>query len=56
MLTTQGDLLVFTQDYVFKSPSTAAGFALGQEANGRTAWVDATGRALRQIQEAESTG
>jgi hypothetical protein len=56
VLTAQGDLLVFTQDYVFKSPSAAAGLALGQEANGRTAWVDATGRTLRQIQEAASRG
>ncbi len=56
VLVGEGEKLVFAQDYVFKSPSTAAGLVLGQEANGRTAWVDAAGRTLRQIQEAESSG
>jgi len=55
VLVVQGERLVFAQDYVFSSPSTAAGVALGREANGRTAWVDAGGRTLRQIQEAESS-
>jgi len=47
VLVLQGERLVFAQDYVFSSPSTAAGVALGQEANGRTAWRDAAGRTLR---------
>lgn len=54
VLVAQGERLVFAQDYVFSSPSTAAGVALGREANGRTEWMDAAGRTLRQIQEAES--
>lgn len=42
----------FTQDYVFNSPSTAAGVVLGRSANGRIEWKDAQGRTLKEIQEA----
>src|SRR5262249_52831174 len=41
-----------TQDYVFNSPSTAAGVILGQSANGRVLWHDKNGRTLKDIQEA----
>ena len=44
---------VFNQDYVFSSPSTAAGVILGRSSNGRTEWKDASGRTLKAIQEAE---
>ena len=54
VLEAQGEMLVFAQDYVFSSPSTAGGLVLGQEVNGRTAWKDEQGRTLREIQEAES--
>lgn len=40
-----------TQDYIFNSPSTAAGVLLGRPANGRTEWKDAEGRTLKQIQD-----
>jgi len=56
VLVSQEERLGFAQDYVFSSPSTAAGVVLGREANGRTEWRDAAGRTLRQIQEAESGG
>ena len=56
VLEAQGEMLVFAQDYVFSSPSTAGGLVLGQEVNGRTAWKDEQGRTLREIQEAESAG
>jgi hypothetical protein len=55
VLVAQGVALVFAQDYVFTSPSTAAGVVLGRQANGRTEWREASGRTLREIQEAEST-
>jgi hypothetical protein len=55
VLVAQGESLVFAQDYVFTSPSTAAGVVLGRQANGRTEWREASGRTLREIQEAEST-
>lgn len=43
--------LQFTQDYLFSSPSTAAGVVLARSANGRTEWKDVTGKTLRQLQE-----
>ncbi|MBY0572850.1 MAG: GIY-YIG nuclease family protein, partial [Undibacterium sp.] len=45
-----GDHYVFTQDYSFSSPSTAAAIVLGRSANGRTEWKDASGRTLKEIQ------
>ena len=44
-----------TQDYTFASPSMAAGVMLGRSSNGRTEWKDSKGRALKDIQEAETT-
>lgn len=41
------------QDYIFSSPSTAAGVLLGKSSNGRTTWKDAKGRSLKEVQEAE---
>lgn len=48
--------LVFTQDYTFSSPSTAAGVVLGRSSNGRVEWKDARGRTLKAIQEAAVPG
>jgi hypothetical protein len=39
------------QDYVFDSPSTAAGVMLGRSANGRVEWKDSEGRTLKTLQE-----
>lgn len=44
---------VFDQDYVFQSPSTAAGVILGRSANGRIEWKTNDGKTLKQLQEAE---
>jgi hypothetical protein len=44
--------LRLTQDYVFNSPSTAAGVLLGRAANGRTEWRDASGRSLKELEQA----
>jgi predicted GIY-YIG superfamily endonuclease len=41
-----------TQDYTFNSPSTAAAVVLGRSSNGRAEWKDASGRSLKEIQEA----
>ena len=41
------------QDYIFTSPSTAAGVLLGSASNGRTEWKDAERRSLKEIQDAE---
>jgi hypothetical protein len=54
VLAQDGDGYRLTQDYTFNSPSTAAGVLLGRSANGRIEWRDATGRTLKEIQEAEA--
>jgi len=58
VLKEESDALVFTQDYRFKSPSTAAAVLVGGTANGRRAWKDARGRSLKRVQEerAEASG
>jgi hypothetical protein len=50
VLAQQGNDYVFTQDYAFSSPSTAASVVLGRSANGRLEWKDAQGRALKVLQ------
>ena len=47
-----GQHLVFTQDQVFSSPSTAAGVILGRTANGRIEWKNGEGITLKEIQSA----
>jgi hypothetical protein len=54
VLAVEDDHLVFTQDYTFASPSTAAGVVLGRSANGRVEWKDRSGRTLKELQEAEA--
>lgn len=44
--------LRLNQDYVFNSPSTAAGVLLGRAANGRIEWRDANGRTLKELEQA----
>jgi hypothetical protein len=45
---------IFTQDYEFNSPSTAAGIVLGRSANGRIEWKDSKGVTLKALQEQEA--
>ncbi len=52
VLQDKGDIHQFTQDYIFKSPSTASSVILGRSSNGRTEWKDTKGRTLKEIQEA----
>ncbi len=54
VLKAAGDGYTFTQDYVFASPSTAAGVVLGRSANGRIDWKTKDGKTLKQLQEAEA--
>ena len=42
---------IFTQDYLFGSPSTAAGVIQGRSANGRVEWVTKEGKTLKELQE-----
>ena len=48
-----GTAYQLAQDYIFTSPSTAAGVLLGRSANGRAEWKDAERRSLKEIQGAE---
>ena len=50
VLVPDGDHLLFTQDFRFASPSTAAGVLTGRAANGRTAWKTSEGKTLKAIQ------
>jgi hypothetical protein len=56
VLQTDGQHYVFTQDYPFASPSTAAGVVLGRSASGRIEWKSGDGTTLKAIQEAEAEG
>ncbi|MCO5328248.1 MAG: GIY-YIG nuclease family protein [Solirubrobacterales bacterium] len=42
---------VLTQDYVFDSPSAAAGVLMGRAANGRKEWRTEGGKTLKELQE-----
>ena len=44
---------VFTQDYSFASPSTAAMVLLGRTANGRIEWKTESGKTLKSVQDEE---
>ncbi len=52
VLEDEGTAYRLIQDYVFGSPSTAAGALLGSNSNGRADWKDRDGRSLKRIQEA----
>jgi hypothetical protein len=51
VLVTDDDCLRLVQDYLFASPSLAAGVMLGRPANGRVEWKAADGRTLKDIQD-----
>lgn len=51
VLAPDGNHLVFTQDFRFASPSTAAGVLVGGAANGRETWQTPDGRTLKSIQD-----
>jgi hypothetical protein len=50
ILAVTGDQVILKQDYLFDSPSSAAGVLLGRAANGRVEWKDAAGKTLKQLQ------
>jgi hypothetical protein len=52
ILTENGHHLLFSQDQVFNSPSTAAGVVLGRSSNGRVEWRTSDGRTLKELQSA----
>ncbi len=50
ILREESGYLIFTQDFRFTSPSTAAGTLVGGAANGRTSWKDKNGKTLKNLQ------
>ncbi|MFC3161418.1 protein of unknown function [Chryseobacterium arachidis] len=42
--------LIFTEDYLFSSPSTAAAIVMGRSANGLTEWRLSDGRILKSVE------
>ena len=50
-LVEKGGFLVFSKDAEFASPSAAAAVIHGGGANGLTAWKDASGKTLKEIEE-----
>jgi len=56
VLVSEGDKFRFTQDYTFNSPSMASDVVLGRSSNGRVDWKDATGKTLKELQEAQAKG
>jgi hypothetical protein len=55
VLIADGSVLRLTQDYVFTSPSNAAGTLLGGAANGRSEWRDDADHPLKQLQDQAAT-
>lgn len=53
VIVTKGESLVFEQDYLFSSPSSAAAVIMGRSANGLKEWKDSTGRELVAVEEVE---
>jgi hypothetical protein len=54
VLAPDGAVFRFAQDYVFASPSTAAGVVQGRSANGRVDWKTKDGTKLKDLQEADA--
>jgi hypothetical protein len=50
VLTANEDRLLFTRDIEFGSPSAAAAVVHGGHANGLTAWKDASGKTLKELE------
>ncbi len=50
VLVVKGDRLVFAKDFEFASPSAAAAVVRGGHANGLTAWRDAHGTTLKELE------
>ena len=56
VLLKESNKLRFTQDYTFNSPSLASSVVLARSSDGRTDWKDASGKTLKQLQEAQAKG
>ena len=53
VLIEQNNVLIFTEDYLFSSPSAAAACVLGRAANGWTEWKNVEGKTIDELFRAE---
>lgn len=49
ILSLEANVYLFTEDYIFSSPSTAGGIVSGRPTNGWTTWKNAIGKTLNEI-------
>ena len=49
VLKEQGEVLIFEEDYIFNSPSTAGGVVLGRSTNGWKKWKNTAGKTLDEL-------
>lgn len=54
VIVSQNESLLFSQDHIFGSPSTAAGVILGQSVSGRKRWRSQDGTTLKELQTREA--
>jgi hypothetical protein len=55
ILKSDGNAYVFTDDYIFSSPSTAAVVVMGRNANGLTEWKMISGQTLKEYEANDQT-
>ncbi len=55
IIAAKANALVFEQDHLFSSPSSAAGLIMGRSANGLKEWKDSKGNDLSVVEEIEIT-
>lgn len=53
VLENQNGILIFTQDYLFSSPSYASSMILGYSTNGRILWQNRNGKTLKEMQDSK---
>jgi hypothetical protein len=56
VLVDKGGYIEFPDDYIFRSPSTAASIILGRNANGLTEWKQKYGKTLKEFESNEIVG
>ena len=49
------DYFEFSDDYIFSSPSTAAGMVMGRNANGLSEWKNKDGKSLKEFESTVKT-
>lgn len=55
VLINEGESFVFSEDYIFSSPSTAAAIVLGRNSNGLTEWKLQDGKTLKDFETNDKT-